>query len=71
MSDALALSPADGDVVYRKAVVEALSGRPDAALTSLREAVARGYSASEAKADDDLASLRGHPGFVTALAMPR
>ena len=45
VSDAIALSPADGDVVYRKAVVEALSGRADAALTSLREAVARGYSA--------------------------
>jgi tetratricopeptide (TPR) repeat protein/tRNA A-37 threonylcarbamoyl transferase component Bud32 len=71
VSDAIALSPADGDVVYRKAVVEALSGRADAALTSLREAVARGYSVSEARTDDDLSSLRGHPGFATALAAPR
>jgi Flp pilus assembly protein TadD len=69
--DALSLSPADGEILYRKAVVEALSGRPDAALTSLREAVARGYSASQAKTDQDLASLKARPEFAAALAAPR
>jgi tetratricopeptide (TPR) repeat protein len=69
-ADALLLSPADGDVIYRKAVVEALSGRSDAALNSLREAVARGYSPSEARTDHDLASLRGRPEFAAALAAP-
>jgi tetratricopeptide (TPR) repeat protein/tRNA A-37 threonylcarbamoyl transferase component Bud32 len=69
--DALTLSPADGEVLYRKAVVEALSGRPDAALTSLREAVARGYSSSQAKTDQDLASLKARPEFAAALAAPR
>src|SRR6185436_8374665 len=61
--DAVSLSPADGEVLYRKAVVEALSGRSDAALTSLREAVSRGYSPSQAKTDQDLASLKARPEF--------
>jgi len=69
--DALSLSPADGEVLYRKAVVEALSGRADAALTSLREAVSRGYSPSQAKTDQDLASLKARPEFAAALAPPR
>jgi tetratricopeptide (TPR) repeat protein/tRNA A-37 threonylcarbamoyl transferase component Bud32 len=70
VSDALALSPADGDVIYRKVVVDALAGRTDEALTSLREALARGYSAPQAKTDQDLASLRGRPEFAAALAAP-
>jgi Flp pilus assembly protein TadD/TolB-like protein len=69
--DALSLSPADGEILYRKAVVEALSGRADAALTSLREAVSRGYSPSQAKTDQDLASLKARPEFAAALAAPR
>jgi len=69
--DAVSLSPADGEVLYRKAVVEALSGRSDAALTSLREAVSRGYSPSQAKTDQDLASLKARPEFAAALAPPR
>ena len=67
---ALALSPADPDVIYHKAIVEALTGRSDAALTTLREAVARGYSPSEARSDNDLASLKGRPEFAAALAAP-
>jgi tetratricopeptide (TPR) repeat protein len=70
MGDAVALSPADGDVVYRRAVVQALAGRTDEALTSLREALARGFSAPQAKTDEDLASLRGRPEFEAALAAP-
>ena len=61
-------SPADPDVIYHKAIVEALTGRSDAALTTLREAVARGYSPSEARSDNDLASLKGRPEFAAALA---
>jgi tetratricopeptide (TPR) repeat protein/tRNA A-37 threonylcarbamoyl transferase component Bud32 len=68
VADALVLSPADGEVIYRGAIVHALAGRPDAALSSLREAVARGYSAAQARTDDDLASLRGRPEFVSVLA---
>src|SRR4029079_4999091 len=40
--DALSLSPADGEVLYRKAVVEALSGRSYDELTYSRDAFARG-----------------------------
>jgi eukaryotic-like serine/threonine-protein kinase len=70
-TDAVSLSPADGEVLYRKAVVEALSGRSDAALSSLREAVSRGYSPSQAKTDQDLASLKARPEFAAALVPPR
>jgi tetratricopeptide (TPR) repeat protein len=68
---ALAVSPADPDVIYHKAVVEALGGRSDAALSTLREAVGRGYSPSEARSDNDLAGLRGRREFAAALAAPR
>jgi eukaryotic-like serine/threonine-protein kinase len=71
VADALALSPADADVVYRKAVVSALAGRQEAALGALREAIARGYSATQARADDDLAGLRARPEFHAALSAPR
>jgi Flp pilus assembly protein TadD len=68
IADALALSPADGDVIYRKAVVSARAGRAEAALFALREALARGFSATQARIDADLASLRSRPDFEAALA---
>ena len=71
VADALALSPADADVIYRKAVVSALAGRPEAALAALREALARGFSATQARIDDDFAGLRNRPDFAAALAAAR
>lgn len=62
-SEALALSPDDAEVLYRSAVVNALSNSPDAALQMLERAIARGYSAREARQDEDLFSLRGRARF--------
>jgi eukaryotic-like serine/threonine-protein kinase len=71
VADALDLSPADADVLYRRAVVDALAGRRQAALGALREALARGFSTSQAAADEDLASLRRRPEFAAAMAVPQ
>ena len=60
---ALSVSPAVADVLYSRAVVNALCGRPDEALAALRQALAKGYSAEFAKNDDDLATLRQRPGY--------
>jgi tetratricopeptide (TPR) repeat protein len=60
---ALDLAPGDADVHYGAAVVHALGGDPDAAVAALARALGHGYSRSVARADDDLASVRGRPDF--------
>jgi tetratricopeptide (TPR) repeat protein len=51
------------DVLYRRAVVLALIGRPDAAVPALNEAVSHGSSRAVAGSDEDLAVLRSRPEF--------
>jgi Tfp pilus assembly protein PilF len=67
-SGAVALNPTSSDVLYRRAVVLALNGKPDESLKQLSEAIARGYSRQLAIEDDDLFSLRSLPGFQKAVA---
>jgi len=61
--NAVSLAPRDGSVHYRSAVVYALSGAPERSLAALEAALRNGYSASEARDDDDLDSLRSLEGF--------
>ncbi len=65
---AAAINPTSPDVLYRRAVVLALNGKPDAALKQVSEAIARGYSKQLAREDDDLSSLRSLPTFQTLVA---
>jgi Flp pilus assembly protein TadD len=49
--------PGNPDVIYRNAVVNALTGRLDESRALLDQALKAGYSASEADIDDDLRAL--------------
>ena len=60
---AIAINPESPDARYRRAVVLALNGEAEAALTELSEAFARGYAKRLALEDDDLATLRSRPSF--------
>jgi hypothetical protein len=51
-------------VLYRKAVVHALSGQPEQSLIALRAALEHGYSAATARTDEDLTTLRGNPHYA-------
>lgn len=55
---ALKLDPANRDIHYRRAGVLAMAGRRDEALTSLKEAIRRGYSTVEAEKSPDLDGIR-------------
>lgn len=67
---ALALAPSDADTLFENAIVHALSGEPDRALSALEQALKRGYSARLAQRDEDLAPLRSLEGFRTLLGDP-
>jgi tetratricopeptide (TPR) repeat protein len=68
---AVALSPKAADVLYRRAVVLALSGQPAASLSALRTALEQGYSPSLAAKDPDLEELRKRPDFAAIVAGPQ
>jgi tetratricopeptide (TPR) repeat protein/TolB-like protein len=52
------IDPADNQLIYDEAVVDALSGKSQQALDALQQALQKGYSVEEAKADADLKALR-------------
>ena len=60
--------PSNAQVLYHKAVVEALAGRSTEAIASLWLAIQNGYGVREIRDDDDLDSLRNIPEFQTLLA---
>lgn len=68
VSDAVSEAPDDAQVLYRKAVVNALLGNSDDAISSLKVALAHGYSASEIEKDDDLNSLKTLPAYRRLMA---
>jgi tetratricopeptide (TPR) repeat protein len=63
LAEALALTPTDPDVLYRKAIILATQGQPAEAITALRGALERGGSPVLARQDPDLAALRDRPDF--------
>jgi eukaryotic-like serine/threonine-protein kinase len=67
-SEAMALAPANRDVLFRSAKVFALSGSRPAALNALRRAVEQGYDREVARLDPELATLRSMPEFGSALS---
>jgi serine/threonine protein kinase/tetratricopeptide (TPR) repeat protein len=60
---ALTLAAGDAEVVYYSAVVRALAGDSERALTSLEQAVKNGYSATTVERDRDLDTIRNTPRF--------
>jgi eukaryotic-like serine/threonine-protein kinase len=65
---AVELMGQDGEIRYRSAVVHALNGRTDDALTELEEALRLGYSPAVASTDHDLAAIHGTPRFRELIA---
>ncbi len=64
----VALRPEDPVARYNLACSLALSGERDQAIAALRDAVRRGYrEADHARADEDLAALRGDRRFEDLL----
>jgi Flp pilus assembly protein TadD len=61
--EAVSFGPQMADVVYRRAVVLALADRPGDAVATLEQALRLGYSASAARADEDLALLHDRSDF--------
>ena len=51
------------DFIHTQGVVEAIAGRPEDALKTLREAFQKGYPPSDAENDPELKSLRSRPEF--------
>jgi hypothetical protein len=64
------LSPQAGHVLHRVGVVQALTGKPDDAVATLRQALARGYSVGFIRNDRDLDSLRSRPDFAALIDSP-
>jgi tetratricopeptide (TPR) repeat protein len=68
-AEAVALSPSDNDVLYRKAVVASLGGRSGEAIAALRSALNLGYSAARARQDEDFQNLQNLPEFKNLIAV--
>ncbi|MGH9534631.1 MAG: protein kinase domain-containing protein [Terriglobales bacterium] len=62
------IDPSDLDLVYIQAVVDAIGHHPRTALAALRQALAQGYSAVEARQDPELTPLHSQPVFRQLLA---
>jgi tetratricopeptide (TPR) repeat protein/TolB-like protein len=67
----LEAGPALADSHYGAAAVHAVLGDPRAALEALGKALELGASPSQAEQDDDLATLRGLPGFRSVIEKAR
>jgi hypothetical protein len=63
----LEIDPTNANVLYQAAVVSALRGTSDSALSWLERAIAAGYPAGDAQRDPVFAPLRELPSFRTAV----
>lgn len=63
MREARSMDPANVNIVYGQALVDALGGRPSEAMTALGEALGAGYPAVIARADPDFATLKDTAAF--------
>jgi hypothetical protein len=52
------------DFIYTQGVVEAIVGRTEEALKTLREAFQKGYPPEDAENDLELKDLRARPAFT-------
>jgi serine/threonine protein kinase/Flp pilus assembly protein TadD/TolB-like protein len=64
---ALEIDPTNAQVLYQAAVVGAIRGAPDSALSWLERAIAAGYPAADAERDPVLEPLRKMPSFRSAV----
>lgn len=69
-AEALALRPSDREVLVRNAEVYALLRQSRRAIDYLGQAIGVGYEPGQARANEELASLRSHADFVATLSVP-
>ncbi len=67
---ALKAAPADGDVLFRAAIVHNHFDQPDQALLYLKKAAQTGYSRNLIRDSPDFANLQQNPGFRSLVAGP-
>jgi len=67
IAEAAALDPGNADVLYGRAVIEAIVGRAEEALPLLQRAVEQGASLQVVEHDDDLAGVRALDAYATWL----
>jgi tetratricopeptide (TPR) repeat protein len=65
---AVAIAPADNEVLYQSAVAMALVDDLTQSMTFLQDAISRGYSRALAAEDGDLMALRGRDDFEALVA---
>jgi serine/threonine protein kinase/tetratricopeptide (TPR) repeat protein len=71
MDTAVAIAPGDKEVLYKKAVVELLTGGAAGALSALGDALAHGYSAALVVTDRDWRSLKSSAEFEKLVGSSR
>jgi serine/threonine protein kinase/tetratricopeptide (TPR) repeat protein len=64
IQQARAISPADLQLMYSETQIHTLVGKPEDALKSLRQALAKGYPVQEARNDPELQKLQSLPQFA-------
>ena len=64
IGQARAIDPDDIQLIYSEVQVKALTGKPEEALKSLRQALAKGYPAQEVWNDPELQKLQPLPQFA-------
>ncbi len=68
---ASALDADDSELIFDRALIEALSGNQSVALRNLRKAVAKGYSIAQIESEPDLNKLRLIPSYRASIAAGR
>jgi eukaryotic-like serine/threonine-protein kinase len=58
------INPADSDLMYDEASIEALDGKVEPALVALKNALENGLPFAFCESDPDLKAVRGSPGFA-------
>jgi eukaryotic-like serine/threonine-protein kinase len=57
------IQPADDDLIYKEATIQALAGSAEDAVARLGDALRQGHSIEEVKSDPEFAALRDTPAF--------
>lgn len=66
--EARSIDPGNPSYAYNEAIVQALAGSPDKAMSTLREALEKGFPPKRAASDPQLSSLQSQPEFKALLA---
>lgn len=66
--EARAIDPANASYAYYEAIVQALTGKTDQAMSTLKEALEKGFPPAQAASDPQLSTLQSRPDFKVLTA---